>query len=144
MPDRILISGPAGGGKSAAARKLIEEADEPTVLADYQSLTVALLALQRDAEGKYPARPAWILPTVEYLRRTTITQARERGLGIVATNSDGSPERRRFLLAELGEGAEERIIDPGREVVEARLADPATGELSEDCAGAIGRWYGRL
>ena len=36
------------------------------------------------------------------------------------------------------------MIDPGENVVKARLASPATGILSEDCLQAIGRWYLRL
>ena len=55
--------------------------------------------------------------------------AREREIGIVATNSDGSPARRAYMLGLLGPGAVERVIDPGRAVVEARLAD-AAGNLS--------------
>ena len=61
-----------------------------------------------------------------------------------ATNSDGDSARRAFLLGELGTGAIERIVDPGRDIVSARLADPETGELSAECGAAIERWYGRL
>ena len=44
--------------------------------------------------------------------------------------------RRAFLLEQLGDGAEERKIDPGREVVRARLSDAITGELGSDlCKG---------
>ena len=62
----------------------------------------------------------------------------------MGTNSDGDPTRRAFLLEQLGDGAEERIIDPGREVVRARLSDAITGELGSACEGAIDRWYGRF
>ena len=58
-----------------------------------------------------------------------ITGARTREIGIIATNSDGDPARRALLLSELGAGATERIIDPGEDVVRARLADPVTGDL---------------
>ena len=73
-----------------------------------------------------------------------MTGAVARDVDVIATNSDGDPDRRRFLLSELGPGATERIVDPGREVVAARLADPSTGELSGECEAAIGRWYERL
>ena len=63
---------------------------------------------------------------------------------MIATNSDGDPDRRVFLLGQLGPGAAERIVDPGRAVVAARLSDPETGELSDECDSALGRWYGRL
>ena len=53
------------------------------------------------------------------------------------------PERRAFLLGQLGAGATERIVDPGRNIVEARLSDPETGVLSSECDSAIGRWYSR-
>ena len=63
---------------------------------------------------------------------------------MIATNSDGDPARRAFLLGQLGTGALERVVDPGRDIVAARLADPSTGELSDECGDAIDRWYGRL
>ena len=56
----------------------------------------------------------------EYVRRAMITGARGRDIAIVATNSDGDPERRRFLLEQLGPGARERIVDPGIDVVRNR------------------------
>ena len=51
------------------------------------------------------------------------------------------PWEKRFIM---GAGATERIVDPGIEVVSARLADPLTGELEDECAGAIARWYTRV
>jgi len=73
-----------------------------------------------------------------------ITGARGRDIRLVATNSDGDPGRRRFLLDRLGPGAVERIVDPSVEAVSARLADPMTLELSVECEDAIGRGYRRL
>ena len=139
----ILISGPAGAGKSAIAREELVARDGPAVAADFQSLVVAMLLLERQVDGRFPVRPGWILPLAEYTRRAVITGAVNRGIAIVATNSDGSSERRKFLLEQLGPGATERIIDPGREVVAARLADAATGELDPECDAAINRWYAR-
>ena len=142
MPG-LLISGPAGAGKSAIAREELAARDGPAVAADFQSLVVALLLLERGADGRYPVRPEWVLPLAEYLRRAVLTGAANRDLAVVATNSDGSPARRRQLLELLGPGAVERIVDPGRDVVAARLADPATGELDPQCDAAISRWYAR-
>ena len=142
MPS-VLLSGPAGAGKSGIARGLVAGAAVPTVAADFQSLVVALLLLERGTDGRYPIRPEWVLPLTEYLRRAAITAARERDISIVGTNSDGDPARRAFLLGQLGDGATERVIDPGRDVVSARLADPATGEVSAECDAAISRWYSR-
>lgn len=139
----LLISGPAGAGKSAIARELLAAHDGPAVAADFQSLVVAMLLLERGADGRYPVRPGWVLPLAEYVRRAVITGAQNRDIFTVLTNSDGSSERRKFLLGQLGPGATERIVDPGKAVVEARLADAATGELDPECDAAINRWYGR-
>ena len=140
----LLISGPAGAGKSAVAREALIAHPGPAVAADFQSLVVALLLLERGANGRYPIRPEWVLPLAEYTRRAVITGAQNRDIFTVATNSDGSPGRRQQLLGLLGDGAREKIIDPGREVVAARLADAATDELSDECDQAINRWYGGL
>ena len=142
MPN-ILISGPAGGGKSAIAREELAAQAGAFVAADFQSLVVAMLLLERGADGRYPIRPPWVLPLVEYVRRTVITAATNRQIGVICTNSDGASERRRFLLGQLGAGAVERIVDPGRATVEARLADAATGDVSPECDAAINRWYSR-
>ena len=61
------------------------------------------------------------------------------GVEVIATNSDGSQERRQQLLALLGANAVEEIIDPGISVVTERLS--VDGVLSEQCSQAIGRWY---
>ena len=95
------------------------------------------------ASGRYPLRDEGLLPLTEYVRRAIITGAVARDIAVIATNSDGDPERRAFLLGQLGAGATERIVDPGRNIVEARLSDPETGVLSSECDSAIGRWYSR-
>lgn len=143
----ILLSGPAGAGKSKKARRLWEEyrrTGGSAALADFQSIYAALTGDQRDANGRYPLRDLALLPLVEYVRRTIISAAQARDIYTIATNSDGSPERRSALLGYLGAGAVEEIIDPGRETVLARLADPVTNVTSDDCVQAVNRWYGRL
>ena len=112
-------------------------------IVDFQSIYVALSGDVRGPDGKFPLRNEALLPLVEYLRRAALTASRERQIPVVATNSDGDPDRRAFLLRELGEGAQERVIDPGEAVVKARLADSATGELSSQCERAVNRWYRR-
>ena len=118
----------------------------PMVAADFQAILAALLLLERLPNGRYPnrnpAQAAWLLPMAEAIRQTIITFAEEREIDVVATNSDGSPDRRGFLLGRLGPGATERIIDPGISVVTERLS--VEGELSIDCGKAITRWYGRV
>ena len=144
MPS-VLLSGPAGADKSQAARDRIAVAGAGLIVAaDFQSIYAALTLAERDSRGRYPARDPALLPITEYVRRAVISGARQRDIDVVATNSDGSPERRKFLLRELGEDAVEEVIDPGELIVEARLTDPVTGQLSEECAGAVRRWYGRL
>ena len=143
MPG-ILLSGPAGAAKSAQARRLLREATEPTVQADFQSIVVALLGLARGPDGTFPLRPTWVLPLAEYVRQAIITGATAREISIIITNSDGAPLRRAALLDRLGAGATERIIDPGESVVRARLSDPITSALSPECEKAIARWFGRV
>ena len=111
----ILLSGPAGAGKSQEAKRLRDSMPGPAVVADFQSLVVALLQHERGPDGKYPLRPDWVLPLAEHLRRTTIDAARAREVDVIATNSDGDKGRRQRLLERLGPGAVERVIDPGKQ-----------------------------
>ena len=139
----ILLSGPAGSAKSALARRLLAESTELAAIADFQLVYRALTDVERGRDGRYPLRNEGLLPLTEYVRRAIIGGAVARDITVIATNSDGDPERRAFLLGQLGAGATERIIDPGRNIVEARLSDPETGVLSSECDQAIGRWYSR-
>ena len=139
-----LLSGPAGADKSAEARRLLREATEPAIAADFQAVIVALLLLVRGPDGKYPLRPSWVLGLAEEVRQSIIDAATAREISIVITTSDGDPLRRRTLLDRLGAGATERIIDPGEEIVRSRLADPISGVLSPECEKAIARWFGRV
>ena len=144
MPG-ILLSGPAGAGKTQQALALLA-ASQGATLIDFQRIYAAVAGVERDSEtGRYPERnpsQAYLLAVAEYLRRAAITAALDMELDPIVTNSDGSPTRRNFLLGLLGAGATEVVIDPGRDVVAARLA--GDGPLSEQCGQAIDRWYGRL
>ena len=115
------------------------------VAADFQTILAALTLLERMPDGRYPQRresqASWLLPLTEYLRMAIVGAAQERGVGVVTTNSDGSPERRALLLSRLGPGATEIVVDPGFNVVAERLS--VEGTLDPDCRGAIGRWYSR-
>ena len=143
MPG-VLLSGPAGAGKTQEARRLMNESDTPTVALDFQSLLAALLLLERDANGRYPPRrasQAYALPIAEYLRQAGMTAAQGHEVDTIVTNSDGSTTRRAALLSRMGAGSVERVIDPGKAVVTKRLSSP-DGDLSDQCGEAIGRWYG--
>ena len=139
----ILLSGPAGAAKSALARRLL--ADHPTLaaIADFQLVYRALTDVTKDRDGRYPLRDERLLPLTEFTRRAIITGAVNADIDVIATNSDGDLKRRAFLLSQIGPGAVERVVDPGKNIVAARLSDPETGELSDECDSAIMRWYGR-
>ncbi len=143
----------------------MRESSGPIVLLDFQALYIALTGVKRDSNNRYPLRDPALLPTVEYMRQAGITQARERGIDMVVTNSDGDHGRRAYLLgrmtdtapesilrnageeviesgfASLVAGVREIIVDPGEAVVRARLANKS-GQLEPECVKAIGRFYG--
>ena len=142
----LLISGPAGAGKTEEARRVLGAATEPTVAADFQTILAALTLLERGPDGRFPPRresqASWLLPLTEYIRMAVIGAAQERGVEVVSTNSDGSPERRALLLSRLGPGATEIVVDPGIQIVSERLS--VNGTLDPQCRDAIQRWHGRL
>ena len=117
---------------------------QPSVIADFQSIYVAVSGDVRDDNGNYPERDPDLLPLVERERQRAIRDAVEMQVGVVATNSDGAQERRDYLLAILGPDALEEIVNPGVDVATARLSDPETGALSDACGRAISRWYSRI
>ena len=140
-----LISGPAGAAKTQEARRILSESAVPIVAVDFQALYAGLLLLERQPDGRYPerlARHGYVIPLVEYIRQAAITGAALMDIEVAMTNSDGSPPRRDSLLQRLGPGTAELVIDPGRDVVRERLA--VDGVLSDQCAEAIERWYGRV
>ena len=144
MPG-ILISGPAGAGKSQFARQVRAETPGPAVVIEFQEIYAMLLGLQRMDNGRYPPRlesDAFAMPMAEYLRRTAITAATARDITPIVSNSDGDQGRRAALLGFMGPGFTEIVVDPGIEVVTERLS--VEGTLDPDCRAAINRWYGRI
>lgn len=145
MPG-TLLSGPAGGGKTERARELLRTSQRPALVFDFQRLYAAVLLIERLENGRFPERdPAvasYALPMAEYLRQSGIRAAQERDVDTVVTNSDGSPERRAALLALLGPGAVEEVIEPPYDVLVDRLT--VSGELlSGQCQEALDRWFVR-
>lgn len=141
MPG-VLVSGPAGAGKSQRARQVRAETPGPAIVVEFQELYASILGIKRLPSGRYPERlisDEFALPLTEYVRRAAITSARERDIFIVATNSDGNPERRSALLGFIGPGSSEIVVDPGIDAVIENLS--IDGELTEQCDEAINRWY---
>ena len=151
-----IIRGPAGAGKSQWFQENREPGD---LLIDVTALWVALLGLERDGNGRYPVRLASEpgLRMALYLKSTAIRFAAENGISGWATTSSSSPvavERLREIIVSAGAGAGAgwccagavgRVVtvDPGESVARSRLADPDTGEVSDECNRAVRRWYGR-
>ena len=50
----ILISGPAGAGKSAEALTVRAEMPGPAIVLHFQELYASLLGLLRQSDGRYP------------------------------------------------------------------------------------------
>ena len=140
-----LIQGPAGGGKSAVARDLLE-AGEVQVVADVTGLWSVLSGAQRDPEtGRYPERrdddPA--LHAARYVQVAAVRQGLRAGAGVAATTSRRDQVNRWQEIAAAEDAAFRlRTVDPGLDVVAARLADPVTGVLSDSCSQALDRWFG--
>ena len=86
------------------------------MVADFQAILVALTLLERLPSGRYPERnpahAAWLLPLTEYTRQSVISGAQARDIDLLVTNSDGSPERRNYLLSRMGPGSQEVVLDP--------------------------------
>ena len=138
----VLLQGPAGSGKSQVAAEMLESG-EVEVLADVTRLWVALSGVERGADGRYPVRedddPA--LATARYVQAVAVRRGLEEGADVAATTSRRGQETRWQRLADDAETEFAiRTIDPGEDVVIARLAEP-DGALSEPCARAIRRWY---
>ena len=139
-----VIAGSPGSGKSQHARDLLA-AGEVDLLADVTGLWAAVGGYERDPEtGRYPVRsdddPA--LRTALYLQATAATFAAREGLNIAITTARrGQESRWRTIAEDNGASFSYSEIDPGRSVVEQRLAGPDE-ILSLDCRIAISKFYG--
>ena len=134
-----IIRGPAGAGKSQVIAGRLRPGE---VVVDFSRLYVALTGVERGPDGRYPVREPGDprLALTEYVRMVAIRQAAERELSGFATTSDSRPEAVERLQGAGATGPVE-TIDPGENIVRARLGDAVTGALSAQCEVAIGRWY---
>ena len=133
----VIISGPAGAGKTQRAQELIAELQAQglkPIAADFQSLYAALRLISRGEDGRYPQREendAYILGMVEYLRSTIARRALADDMPVVATISERSDGARyQALAALLGGAAREETVDPGVDEIVRRLRRPANGTIS--------------
>lgn len=139
-----LIEGPAGGGKSELLRELLA-AGEIDVAADVTALWAATGGAERDpVTGKYPVRaendPA--LHTARYLQTVAAGFALREGYKVAVTTSQRDQVEKWGAVANRYDSPlNVKTVDPGEATVRARLSDPVTGELSDDCDSAISRWY---
>ena len=139
-----LIEGPAGGGKSQYVAEMLA-AGEISILSDVTALWAALGGYQRDPiTGLYPVRedgdPA--LELALYTQAVAVRQGLEMGEDVAVTTSRRNQVSRwRTLAYSIDVDFILRTVDPGEDVVRARLTD-GNGNLSDDCRRAIARWYG--
>lgn len=141
----ILLRGPAGAGKSQRAGEMLD-AGEVDVWADFTRLHVAISGAERGPDGRYPVREDDdpLVPLAAYVKAVVARQALLRGFRTVTTTSSSEEaeiDKARTLASEAGAELTVQTMDPGEDVVRARLSDPASGELSPQCRRAMGRWY---
>ena len=113
-------------------------------MVDVTSIWAALSGARRGPDGRYPPRseddPA--LGAALYLQAVAARFALEQGARVgVTTSRRGQVDRWAEVARAAGVDFNVRTVDPGRDVVTARLSDPETGILSGECDQAIGRWY---
>ena len=134
-----IVRGPAGAGKSQV---IADRLGPGEVVIDFTRLYVALAGVERGPNGTYPVRADGDprLALTAWLQLAAIRQAAGRELSGYTTTSDSRPEAVERLQA-AGAVGEVVTIDPGRDVVRARLADTVTSELSPQCSAALARWY---
>ena len=138
-----ILRGPAGAGKS---QWLARHAPTALVL-DVTALWAALTGVERDEHGRYPIRTEDEdgLRMALYLKAVGTRFAAEQGIEAWVTTSSSAPEavERIWERVDAANVPRGRIhtIDPGYNRVRKRLADPITGELSEECEQAVNRWF---
>ena len=133
----VPIAGPVGSGKS----QHVEEAREPgDVLIDFTLIYVALSGAVRAANGRYPERQDSdpILPLASAVYGFALSEAVKRELNGYATTATLA----RVPALERITGQPAVIIDPGDDTVIQRHYGSQQPSPTEQCAQAMGRWYG--
>ena len=148
MPGTLIrLAGPAGAGKSGRSRRMLA-GGEADLVVDFTALYVALAGVERDGEGRYPVREDSdpLLPLVHAVRAFVTAEALRRGFRTLRTSSssaDADADADRATAKRHGAEYRQIVVDPGEDVIRARLADPETGEVSAQCSTAMQRWYRR-
>ena len=147
MPGKLtLLRGPGGAGKSERIATLLDSG-AVQVAADFTALWAAISGAVRDpVTGKYPVRldSDVTVPLTSYTKAVVTRDALRRGLRVIATTSTGGVaeiDRWRKLATEAAAVLEIETLDPGIDVIRARLTDPATGFIAPACEDLIARWY---
>ena len=142
-----LVEGPAGAGKSQLVADMLA-AGEVDIQADLTAQWVAMRAIERGPDGRYPIRadsdPTIVGGLAAYMRAVAVREGLRQGLNVAITS--GTPN----TAVKWSEVAKEhdspfavRTIDPGEPTVRARLREVTGDEaLSSDCENAVKRWYG--
>ena len=138
-----LFEGPAGSGKSQVSAESLD-AGEIELLFDVTAIWAALSGARRGPDGRYNPRseddPA--LAAALYVQAAGARFALEQGARVgVTTSRRDQVDRWQEVARAAGVDMSIRTVDPGRDIVTARLSDPETGILSEPCSRAIERWY---
>lgn len=146
MPGTLtLFEGPPGSGKSQRVQEALADG-ELDVVADFTSLWAAVRQVQRGPDGRYPIRldddPALTQGYLSALQTIAVSLALRRGMRVAVTSGTSGTAPTWAERADVqGATFSVRTFDPGEAVVRARLSDPGTGELADECEHAIGRWY---
>ena len=143
MSSLFLIQGPAGAGKSQVVDEMLE-AGEVDLVADSTLLWVAVSGVRRGPDGRYPVRPLTDPSklTALYLKTVTARFGLSEGFSVAVTASARNIEEKWRQVADVfAASLRVRTVDPGEDVVRARLSEP-DGKLSDPCAKAIRRWHG--
>ena len=139
-----LVEGPAGSGKSGTVAEMLA-AGEVQIQSDVTSLWQAFSNAVRGPDGRFPERldDDVALALARYIQGAAVRHGLSEGLDVAVTSSrPDQVERWRQVSADAGTPFSVRTVDPGEQVVRARLADPVSGILSPECLRAVRRWYG--
>lgn len=144
MPRNLLIAGPPGAGKSAAAARALAAASQPSIVIEFTGLWALLNGLQRDDRGAYPTRRDDD-PTSGLVARTMAGVARdaiEADVAVIAAVSRRTQiDWWQDLLSSGDSTVNVEVVDPGRPVAEANLRVRYGPTVPEVCIDALDRWY---